>query len=64
MASTSSEKSYTNNNDHYFVKPPTFYGEKFDYWKGKIESFFFGYDADLWEIVLDGYTRPVEDSGT
>lgn len=62
MASTIGEKSYTNNNDHYSVKPPIFDREKFDYWKDIIESFFLGYDANLWDMVVDGYIHPVNPS--
>lgn len=64
MISISGEKSYTKNNNHYSVKPPIFNGEKFNYWKDRIESFFLGYDADLWDLVLDGYTHPIYDNGT
>lgn len=64
MAFTNGEKSYTNNNDHYSAKPPIFDGEKFHYQKDIIESFFIGYDAKLWDIVLDVYTHHVDDSGT
>lgn len=40
-----------------------FDGEKFDYWKYRIESFLLGYDADLWDLVIDGYTHPSNDEG-
>jgi hypothetical protein len=53
----------TNERDNYNAKPPVFVGEKFDYWKDIIESFFLGYDADLWDIVTIGYTPPVTDAG-
>ena len=49
----------TNERDSYNAKPPVFYGEKFDYWKDRIESFFLGYDADLWDIVINGYEPPI-----
>ncbi|PNX62377.1 hypothetical protein L195_g052950 [Trifolium pratense] len=52
-----------NEKDHYSTKPPIFDGEKFDYRKEKIESFFLGYNADLWDMVTDGYTHPVDASG-
>jgi predicted house-cleaning NTP pyrophosphatase (Maf/HAM1 superfamily) len=45
--------------DHYSAKPPIFDGEKLDYWNDRIESFFLGFDADIWDIVVDGYTCPV-----
>ena len=48
----------TNERDSYNVKPLFFDGEKFDYWKDRIESFFLGYDADLWDIVTNGYKPP------
>src|ERR1044072_5157581 len=47
--------SSENNDSTYNAKPPIFDGEKFDYWKDRIESFFLGFDADLWDIVLQGY---------
>ncbi|XP_050899820.1 uncharacterized protein LOC127106581 [Lathyrus oleraceus] len=54
-----------NNNDidHYSAKPPIFDGEKFDYWKDRIESLFLGYDVDLWDLVVDGYDHPVNTEG-
>jgi len=55
--------AHTNERDSYNAKPPVFDGEKFDYWKDRIESFFLGYDADLWDIVTDGYKPPVTDAG-
>ena len=50
--------AHSNEKDSYNAKPPVFDGEKFDYWKDRIESFFLGYDADLWDIVTDGYKPP------
>src|ERR1043165_5290241 len=56
------------NNDHYDEKdrisgrPSMFDGENFNYWKDKIESFFLAHDADLWDMVTDGYTHPVDAS--
>ena len=52
-----------NEKDHYSVKPPVFDGDKFDYWKDRIESFFLGYDVDLWDLVVDGYNHPVDVAG-
>ena len=49
--------------DHYSAKPPMFDGEKFDYWKDRIENYFMAYDFDLWDTVVDGYTYPVDDRG-
>ncbi|XP_050889632.1 uncharacterized protein LOC127094916 [Lathyrus oleraceus] len=49
----------TNEKDSYNAKSPVFDGEKFDYWKDKIESFFLGYYADLWDIVTNGYEPPI-----
>lgn len=48
-----------NDKDHYFAKPPIFDGEKFDYWKDRIESFFIGSDANIWDMVIDGHTQPI-----
>ena len=42
----------TNEKDSYNAKSLVFYGEKFDYWRDRIESFFLGYDIDLWEMVI------------
>lgn len=57
----------TNNNydekDKIRTEPPMFDGENFDYLKDRIESFFLGYDADIWDLVLDGYTHPTNDAG-
>ena len=44
-------------------KPPAFDGENFDYWKDRIESVFLAHDADLWDMVIDGYTHPVDRRG-
>ncbi|KAI5432190.1 hypothetical protein KIW84_036076 [Lathyrus oleraceus] len=55
--------AHTNEKDSYNAKPPVFDGEKFDYWKDRIESFFLGYDAELWDIVTDGYKPPVTEDG-
>jgi hypothetical protein len=52
-----------NERDHYSAKPPIFDGEKFDYWKDRIESFFLGYDVNLWDLVVDGYVHPVNAKG-
>ena len=49
--------------DHYSAKPPIFDGENFYYWKDIIESFFLGYDVDLWDLVVDGYVHPVNAEG-
>jgi hypothetical protein len=48
-----------NERDHYNKKPPIFDGEKFDYWKDRIEIFFLGYNVDLWDLVVDGFVHPV-----
>jgi hypothetical protein len=52
-----------NEKDHYSAKPPIFDGEKFDYWKDRIDSFFLGYDVDLWDLVVDGYGHLVNVEG-
>ena len=56
VASDSNDKSYN-------VKHPIFDGEKFEYWKDRLESFFLGHDSDLWDIVLYGYTPPIDSEG-
>src|ERR1044072_6098934 len=55
--------SSENKDNHYSAKPPIFDGEKFDYWKDKIESFFLGYDIDLWDLVIEGYEKPKDAEG-
>src|ERR1044072_959892 len=55
--------SSENNDNHYSAKPPIFDGEKFDYWKHRIESFFLGYDIDLWDLVIGGYEHPKDAEG-
>src|ERR1044072_1737511 len=58
MANSSESKHNT-----YSAKPPIFDGEKFDYWKDRIERFFLGYDVDLWDIVVEGYEHPTDAEG-
>ncbi|XP_057446030.1 uncharacterized protein LOC130738133 [Lotus japonicus] len=58
MAST-----FVGDKDQYSAKPRIFDGEKFDYWNDRIESFFLGFDVDLWDIVVDGYNFPVDEHG-
>ena len=53
---------YHDEKDTISGKPPIFDGENFDYWKDKIESFFLAHDTDLWDMVTDGYTHPVDES--
>ena len=55
-ASDSNDKSYN-------VKPPIFDGEKFEYWKDRLESFFLVHDVDLWDMVFDGYVPPTDATG-
>ncbi|MCI28504.1 hypothetical protein A2U01_0049705, partial [Trifolium medium] len=57
------DNTSNNDKDHYSIKPPVFDGEKFDYWKDRIKSFFLGYDAGLWDMVTVGYTHPVDKDG-
>lgn len=52
-----------NEKDHYSAKHPIFNGKKFDYWKDRIKSFFLGYYTRLWNIVMDGYTHPMDSKG-
>ena len=53
--------SADNNNNQ--LRPPIFDGEKFEYWKDRIECYFLGTDPDLWNMVIEGYTDPVDASG-
>src|ERR1044072_1526294 len=55
--------SSKNRDNHYSAKPPIFDGEKFDYWKDRIKSFFLGFDEDLWDIVIEGYEHPKDTEG-
>lgn len=52
-----------NDRDHYNAKPPIYDGDRFDYWKNRIECFFLGHSVDLWDMVFDGYTHPIDASG-
>src|ERR1044072_5719878 len=58
MANSSECKDNT-----YSAKPPIFDGEKFDYWKDKIEIFFLGFDVYLWDMVIEGYEHPKDAEG-
>ena len=49
--------------DRISGKPRIFDGENFDYWKDRIQSFFLAHDADLWDMVTDGYIHLVDKSG-
>ena len=53
---------YHDDKDRINNKPPIFDGENFDYQKDRIESFFLPHDADLWDMVIDGYIHPVDES--
>src|ERR1044072_1902108 len=55
--------SYENKDNNYSAKPPIFDGERFDYWKDRIESFFLGYDVDLWDLVIEGYEQLKDTEG-
>lgn len=44
-------------------KAPIFDGENFEFWKDKVESFFLGFDENLWDIVIDGYIHPTNVGG-
>src|ERR1044072_9327460 len=57
------ENSSENKDNYYSTKPPIFDGEKFDYWKDRIESFFLGFDVDLWDLVIEGYEQPKDEEG-
>lgn len=52
-----------NEKDQYSTKPPVLDGGKFYYWKDRIETFFLGYDADLSDMVIDGYTHQLYTNG-
>ena len=54
---------YHEDKDRISGKPSVFDGENFDYWKDRIESLFLAHDADLWDMLIDGYTHLVDESG-
>ena len=49
---TASSSNNYEERDRISTKPPIFDGQNFEYWKDRIESFFLGYDTDLWELLL------------
>src|SRR4051812_32493159 len=60
------EQNNGNNGSNRFNgynRPPVFDGDNFEYWKDRIESYFLYEDGDLWDLVLDGYTHPVNGRG-
>lgn len=63
MVSLPPPVAHVNDRDHYNAKPHVFYGDIFDYWKDRIESFFLGHGVDLWDMVVYGYIHPVYASG-
>src|SRR3954470_2069312 len=46
-----------------YNRPPVYDGEHFEYWKDRLESYFLCQDGDLWDLVLDGYTHPINAQG-
>lgn len=62
MAKASANNKYEEK-DIINTKPPMFDAENFDYWKDRIESFFVDFDADLWDLVVEGYVHPTDDEG-
>ena len=55
MVEATQTKVVSDSNDKsYNVKPLIFDGEKFEYWKDRLESFFLGHDFDLWDMVVNG----------
>ena len=57
------ESTFDRGKDSYSSKPLIFDGERFDYWKDRIRSYLLGFDIDLWDIVVDGYTYLVDEEG-
>lgn len=47
-----------NDNDYQFSNPPNFDGDKIEFWKGIIESFFLSLDVDLYDMVSNVYEHP------
>lgn len=56
-------EAINNDKHHYSNKPPVFDEDTFNYWKDIIECFFLGYDPNLWDIVINGYTYPRDTNG-
>ena len=52
--------------DYYsFVyKAPAWKNENFYSWKDKLESYFLGFNEDLLEMILNGYTHPTNEVGS
>src|SRR3954467_15407360 len=58
-----STEQYNGNGNNGYTRPPVFDGENFEYWKDKLESYFFGLDGDLWDLLMDSYEHPVNATG-
>ena len=59
--SQNTSNDYHDEKDSIRSFPPIFDVEKFDYSKDIIRSFFLAYDADLWDMVTDGYIHPIDE---
>lgn len=51
-----------NDKDYQNSKLPIFDGDRFDYWKDRIQSFFLGHDVNLWDMAVDGYVHLIDES--
>lgn len=40
-----------------------FDGERFEYWKGRLQSFFISDSSQLWDMIEDSYVSPVNAIG-
>src|SRR4051812_38815585 len=62
-STSGSAEQYNGNGNNGYTRPPVFDGENFEYWKDKLESYFLGLDADLCDLLMDGYKHPVNAIG-
>src|SRR3954466_15417276 len=62
-STSGSTEQYNGNGNNGYTRPLVFDGENFEYWKDKLESYFLGLDADLWDLLLDGYKHPIKANG-
>lgn len=62
-AANSSGLNFNKNYYSFIYKAPIWKGDNFYFWKDKLESYFLGFDEDLWETVLNGYIHPTNKEG-
>lgn len=47
----------------FIYKAPAWKNDNFYFWRDKMESYFLGFNEDLWEMVIKGYIHPTNDEG-